>query len=55
MQLGHSTVPRAETPEMQAENLDIFDFTLTAEDMLSIAEMDWNARCGPDPLFFEWD
>lgn len=55
MQLGHSTVTRAESPEHQAENLDIFDFELTAEDMASIARLDWNARCGPDPLFFEWD
>jgi len=55
MQLGHSTVTRAESPEHQAENLDIFDFELTAEDMASIAGLDWNARCGPDPLFFEWD
>ncbi len=55
MQLGHSTVTRAESPEHQAENLDIFDFELTPEDMAAIATLDWNARCGPDPLFFEWD
>ncbi len=50
MQLGHLTVTRAASPEHQAENLDIFDFELTAEDMASIARLDWNARCGPDPL-----
>ena len=55
MQLGHSTVTRAESPRHQAENLDIFDFELTAKDMAKIATLDWNARCGPDPLFFEWD
>jgi len=55
MQLGHSTVPRAANPEHQAENLDIFDFELTDADMAAIATLDWNARCGPDPLFFEWE
>ena len=55
MQLGHSTVTRAVTPQHQAENLDIFDFELTDSDMAAIAELDWNARCGPDPMFFEWN
>ncbi len=55
MQLGHSTVPRAANPAHQDENLDIFDFTLTEDEMVAIASLDWNARCGPDPLFFEWD
>lgn len=55
MQLGHSTVTRAANPDHQAENLDIFDFELTDDDMAAIATLDWNARCGPDPLFFEWE
>ena len=55
MQLGHSTVPRATDPAHQRENLDIFDFALTDDDMAAIATLDWNARCGPDPLFFEWE
>lgn len=55
IQLGHSTVPRATQPAHQLENLDIFDFTLTKQEMAAIASLDWNARCGPDPLFFEWE
>jgi 2,5-diketo-D-gluconate reductase A len=55
MQLGHATVTRALTPQHQGENLNIFDFELTAAEMAPIATLDWNARCGPDPLFFEWD
>jgi 2,5-diketo-D-gluconate reductase A len=55
MQLGHATVTRALTPQHQGENLNIFDFELTAAEMATIATLDWNARCGPDPLFFEWD
>jgi len=55
MQLGHSTVPRAANPAHQLENLDIFDFDLSEDEMAAIATLDWNARCGPDPLFFEWE
>ena len=55
MQIGNSTVPRAAQPEHQAENLDIFDFALTDDEMAAIATLDWNARCGPDPLYFEWE
>lgn len=55
MHLGHSTVPRAANPDHQWENLDIFDFELTNDDIAAIATLDWNARCGPDPLFFEWE
>lgn len=55
IQLGHSTVPRAANPMHQDENLDIFDFALSEEEIAAIATLDWNARCGPDPLFFEWE
>lgn len=55
MQLGHSTVPRATQPAHQLENLDIFNFTLTEDEMVAIGTLDWNARCGPDSLFFEWE
>ncbi len=55
MEIGNSTVPRASQPEHQAENIDIFDFSLTEEETAAIATLDWNARCGPDPLFFEWE
>ncbi len=55
MQLGHSTVPRAAQPVHQDENLDIFDFELSDDEMAAIGTLDWNARCGPDPLFFEWE
>lgn len=55
MQLGHSAVPRAADSRHQAENLDIFDFALNENEMAAIGTLNWNVRCGPDPLFFEWD
>lgn len=55
MQLGHSAVTRSVSPAHQAENLAVFDFELTDAEMAAIATLDWNARCGPDPLFFEWE
>lgn len=55
IQLGHSVIPRAEEAAQQAEDIDIFDFALTDEEMSGIAMLDWNARCGPDPLFFKED
>ena len=55
IEIGNSTVPRAVRPAHQVENLDIFDFALTEGEMAAIDTLDWNARCGPDPLFFEWE
>ena len=55
LQIGASVIPRSNREAGLAENLDIFDFTLTEAEMASIAELDEAARCGPDPDMFEMD
>jgi 2,5-diketo-D-gluconate reductase A len=52
VQLGASVIPKSTRAEGLAENFDIFDFTLTPEEMAAIATLDEGARCGPDPLAF---
>jgi 2,5-diketo-D-gluconate reductase A len=52
VQLGASVIPRSTRVAGLAENLDVFDFALTAEDMVAMATLDEDARCGPDPMTF---
>lgn len=52
MQLGCSVIPRSSRAEGLAENIDLFDFALTAEEMAAIATLDIGERCGPDPDVF---
>jgi 2,5-diketo-D-gluconate reductase A len=53
LQLGYSVIPRSTQAARQEENLDIFDFTLTDDEMAAIAAYDQNKRTGPDPADFE--
>ncbi|MBF9036562.1 aldo/keto reductase [Rhodobacterales bacterium HKCCE2091] len=49
VQLGHSVIPRSVNPERQAENLAVFDFELTSDEMAAIESLDAGQRTGPDP------
>jgi len=53
MQLGHAAIARSVNPARQAENLDVFDFTLTDDEMKAIAGLDVGLRNGPDPSVFK--
>ena len=53
IQLGLAVIPRSVNPERQAQNLDIFDFELTAAEMAAIATLDVGLRTGPDPSVFK--
>jgi diketogulonate reductase-like aldo/keto reductase len=37
------------TPSRIAENIDVFDFELDADDLAAIAGLDRDLRTGPDP------
>ena len=53
VQLGNIIFPKSQTPERIRENMDIFDFELSDEEMESIAEMEKAERLGPDPDKFD--
>ena len=53
LQQGNVVIPRSTNPARQAENLDVFDFELTEEEMASIPTLDVGLRTGPDPSVFK--
>jgi len=50
LQLGHSVIPKSGHPDRIADNIRLFDFTLTETDLAAIAALDRGERGGPDPL-----
>ncbi|MCU0900425.1 MAG: aldo/keto reductase [Cypionkella sp.] len=52
VQLGCSVIPRSGNPARLAQNIDVFDFALTEEEMAAMAALDAGARGGPDPMLF---
>jgi diketogulonate reductase-like aldo/keto reductase len=49
LQLGNVVIPKSVTPARIAENIDVFGFTLSDEEMASLAALDRGLRTGPDP------
>jgi 2,5-diketo-D-gluconate reductase A len=49
LQHGRSAIPKSTNPGRIAENFDVFDFALTAEQLSSIDALDIGVRNGPDP------
>ncbi|MFI9780760.1 aldo/keto reductase [Streptomyces sp. NPDC051956] len=49
LQLGNIVIPKSVTPARIQENIDVFDFTLSNEEMTAIAAIDRGLRTGPDP------
>lgn len=47
--LGNSPIPKSVRPERIAENIDIFDFTLTQDEVASITALDTGERGGWNP------
>lgn len=48
LQNGVVTIPKSTKPHRIAENADVFDFELTAEDMARISTLNENLRIGPE-------
>ena len=53
VQRGVVVIPKSTRPDRMAENLDVFGFELSDDDMAAIAELDRGERVGPDPDTFD--
>ncbi|MFJ3306819.1 aldo/keto reductase [Streptomyces sp. NPDC086549] len=49
LQLGNIVIPKSVTPTRIGENIDVFGFALTDDEMAAIAALDRGLRTGPDP------
>ena len=49
LQLGNVVIPKSVTPERIRENIEIFDFELSDQDMDAIGQLDSGGRIGPNP------
>jgi diketogulonate reductase-like aldo/keto reductase len=49
LQHGRSVIPKSTKPARIAENIDVFDFELSADEMAAIDSLDTGRRGGPEP------
>ncbi|MFJ8090193.1 aldo/keto reductase [Lysinibacillus sp. NPDC095746] len=54
VQHGVVTIPKTMTPARMTENLTVFDFALTEEEMTQLDALNDGLRCGPDPEKFNF-
>ncbi|CAG7653196.1 aldo/keto reductase [Actinacidiphila bryophytorum] len=52
LQLGNVVIPKSVTPSRIRENIDVFGFELTTDDLADLAALDDGTRLGPDPDHF---
>ncbi|MGC2998874.1 aldo/keto reductase [Streptomyces sp. G35A] len=52
IQLGNVVIPKSVTPARIKENIDVFGFSLDAEDLAAISALNEDRRLGPDPAEF---
>ena len=49
LQHGRSVIPKSTKPERIAENIDVFDFELSGDQLAAIDGLDTGRRGGPEP------
>ncbi|MGE7696521.1 aldo/keto reductase [Lysinibacillus sp. NPDC094177] len=54
VQHGVVTIPKTMTPTRMTENLTVFDFALSEEEMAQLDALNDGLRCGPDPEKFNF-
>jgi 2,5-diketo-D-gluconate reductase A len=52
LQIGNVVIPKSATPTRIRENFELFDFSLSEDDMAAIARLDAGERIGPNPATF---
>jgi 2,5-diketo-D-gluconate reductase A len=52
LQIGNVVIPKSVTPERIRENIDLFGFELSADEIAAIGDLDRGERIGPDPDTF---
>nr|WP_241265829.1 aldo/keto reductase [Streptomyces boncukensis] len=54
LQLGNVVIPKSVTPARIRENIGVFDFELSAEDMAAIGALNTDTRLGANPDSVNW-
>jgi diketogulonate reductase-like aldo/keto reductase len=49
LQQGRQVIPKSVKPARIAENFDVFDFALSADELATIDALDTGVRAGPQP------
>ena len=52
LDLGNVIIPKSVNPQRMADNIDLFDVSLDADDHAAIESLDEGTRIGPDPDVF---
>jgi 2,5-diketo-D-gluconate reductase A len=52
VQLGNIVFPKSMRPERMRENIDVYDFELSDDDMQAVSALDTGSRMGPNPNTF---
>jgi diketogulonate reductase-like aldo/keto reductase len=50
---GRSVIPKSTKPARIAENIDVFDFDLSTDELAAIDALDTGQRGGPEPITLE--
>jgi 2,5-diketo-D-gluconate reductase A len=53
LQIGNLVIPKSSNPDRLAENLDVFDFSLSDADMAQIGTMETGIRASNNPDDFD--